>query len=465
MAATWVVLLAILAKIVATSASISGGTVDTDTGGRTALLVLGLVLGLPLLIRSIDLHGPRWLPWAIGAVSAGITLLLGLLIDIGRNAEAWALYAGLQLLRAREHYSDLAWVLRWIQCDGCAEQDPGYADGVLWLGPATFGLLRESWAPLLGTLLTIGLSLCLVWLARTSAPRGLPVYAIAAIGGGWLLLLDRGNLDALVLALPVVAVAALRRRQSLWVWALIAAAIWVMGTWKYYPFALGLLLLPLLRRRHGWTVLVGFSAATAAFMLANWSQFASSSADNSRALILYDFPALGRLPIVARMVTEFSLTAQPLLGNVLVLLLSLSGIAWGLAFGRRLRGTPLQPAMLASTGSAVFLASVLIAGFGFAYKAAFLLLIVPLMALPRRPRDRFLLYTSIVTLLLVCVPLIVGYSILLTSLAGILAAAIGLGASLSVLWRWLRHSDGEFTTAGRPRRGTAPAAPSSSPAR
>jgi hypothetical protein len=36
-------------------------------------------------------------------VSAGITILLGLLIDIGRDAAAWALYPGLQLLRAREH--------------------------------------------------------------------------------------------------------------------------------------------------------------------------------------------------------------------------------------------------------------------------------------------------------------------------------------------------------------------------
>ncbi len=166
--------------------------------------------------------------------------------------------------------------------------------------------------------------------------------------------------------------------------------------------------------------------AVAAFLALNWTEFTSSSADNSRALILYDFPAMGRLPIVSRMVTEFSLEAQPILGNLLVAALALAGVAWGVAFARNLPGNPVQPAMLGSAGSTVFLASVLVAGFGFAYKAAFLLLLLPLMSLPRRPRQHFLLYTSLVTMLLVSIPLIVGYSILLTSLAGILAASIGL---------------------------------------
>jgi hypothetical protein len=387
-------------------------------------------------------------------VSAGITILLGLLIDIGRDAEAWALYAGLQLLRAREHYSDLAWVLRWVECDGCAEQDPGYADGVLWLG--SFDLLSSSWAPVLGTAMAIGLSLCLVWLARNSAPLALPVYILAAIGGGWLLLLDRANLDALVFALPVVAIALLRRSQSLWVWSALAATIWLMGTWKYYPFALGLLLIPVLRVRRGWLVLTGFAAAAAAFLVINWTEFASSSADNSRALILYDFPALGRLPIISRMVTDFSLAEQPLVANLLVAALAVAGAAWGVLYARRLTGTPVHEAMLASTGSAVFLASVLVAGFGFAYKAAFLLLLVPLMVRGGRSSQRFLLYTSMVCVLLVAVPLIVGYSILLTSLAGILAASIGLGASLSVLARVVLPTRAPITTAGQPRRGNAP---------
>lgn len=449
---TWAVLAAILAVVVVTSSSISAGTVDTDTGGRTALVVLGLVLALPLLVREVRLSGPRWLPWVLGAVSAGITVLLGALIDLGRDAEAWALYGGLQLLRAPEHYNDLAWVLRWIECDGCEAQDPGYADGVLWLG--AFDILGESWTPFLGILMTIGLSLCLVWLARNSAPLGLPVYVIAAIGGGWLLLLDRGNLDALAFALPVAAVAVLRRNQSLWIWSVVATLIWVMGTWKYYPFALGLLLVPVVRIRRGWLVLAGFASATIVFLALNWAEFASSSADNSRALVLNDFPALGRLPILSRMVPDFSLQDQPIGANLMVGALALAGVIWGVSFARRLPGRPVRSAMLASAGSSVFLASVLVAGFGFAYKAAFLLLIVPLMALPRRSHTRFLTYTSLVTLLLVSIPLIVGYSILLTSLAGILAASVGLGASLTVLARDVLTPRNAVTSRVLPPRGS-----------
>ena len=442
--ATWLAIALILAIVLLTSSAQSSGTIDTDTGGRTALLVLALIAGLPLLIRSLTLTIPRWLPWAIGAVSAVITLLLGFLIDIGRSTEAWAIYAGLQLLRAREHYADLAWILRWVECAGCAEQDPNYAEGVLWLRPATFNLISESWTPILGTALALGLSACLVWLARNTAPRGVPIYVIAAIGSGWLLLLDRANLDAVAFAVPVIAIFLLRRSTSLWVWAAIALMAWIVGTWKYYPFALGLLLLPLIRIRRGWAVLAGFAAATAAFFVIQWESFSSSISDNSEALILYDFPALGRLPVISRMTEQFDFQDQPLLANLIVVLLALAAVWWGSTFARRLPRVPLYTGMLGSTGSTLFLASVLIAGFGFAYKAAFLLLLVPLFALPTRSQHRFLLYTSVVALLLIAIPLIVAYSILLTSVAGIMVASMGLGASLTVLWRHLKNPEMEL---------------------
>jgi len=433
--ATWLTIALVLIIIMLTSSARSSGTLDTDTGGRTALVVLGLVAGIPLLLKSLTMTIPRSLPWAIGTVSAGITLLLGLLIDIGRSTEAWAIYAGLQLLRAREHYADLAWILRWVECAGCAEQDPNYAEGVLWLRPLTFNLISESWAPIVGTAMAIGLSLCLVWLARNTSPRGVPVFVVAAIGSGWLLLLDRANLDAIAFAVPIIAIFLLRRSQALWVWSLIALLAWLVGTWKYYPFALGILLLPLLRIPRGWTVLTAFAAATFAFLAFQWRAFSSSISDNSEALILYDFPAMGRLPIISRMTEQFEFNNQPLEASLLVILLAVTAIWWGWNFGRTLPRAPLYTGMLASTGSLLFLASVLIAGFGFGYKAAFLLLLVPLFALPSRTPNRFMLYSSVVGLLLIAIPLIVAYSILLTSLAGITAAAMGLGASLSILWR------------------------------
>ena len=214
---------------------------------------------------------------------------------------------------------------------------------------------------------------------------------------------------------------------------------WIVGTWKYYPFALGLLLLPLIRIHRGWTVITGFAAAALAFFVFQWEAFSSSVSDNSEALILYDFPALGRLPVISRMTDQFDFQNQPLAANLIVGLLALAAAWWGVTFARRLPRVPLYTGMLGSAGSTLFLASVLVAGFGFAYKAAFLLLLVPLFALPNRSQHRFLLYTSVVALLLIAIPLIVAYSILLTSLAGITVASMGLGASLTVLRRHLRH--------------------------
>ena len=60
--------------------------------------------------------------------------------------------------------------------------------------------------------------------------------------------------------------------------------------------------------------------------------------------------------------------------------LALAAFAWGAAFAVALRRRHVHPAMLAVAGSSLFLASVLVAGFGWGYKAAFLLLCVPLVA-------------------------------------------------------------------------------------
>ncbi len=87
----------------------------------------------------------------------------------------------------------------------------------------------------------------------------------------------------------------------------------------------------------------------------------------------------------------------------------------------------------------MFFFSIGIAGFGFAYKAAFLLMAVPLLSLPRNGSPRFALYTSIVALTLVGLTLIVGYSILLTSLAGLIASAIGMGAATTLTLKYLRN--------------------------
>ena len=87
------------------------------------------------------------------------------------------------------------------------------------------------------------------------------------MGGPWLLLLERGNIDAVILWAAVVSAFLVSKIglkggsgwRVLWPWVVGAMLIWIVGTWKYYPFALGLMLLPALRIRRGWIVVVGFA--------------------------------------------------------------------------------------------------------------------------------------------------------------------------------------------------------------
>lgn len=423
-AGTWLLVVVILLKVLVTGALIDGA----DSGGRTAALVLAIVGIIPLFIQEVRLLVPRWLPWAIGGISVLTSGILWLLVISGRDSLAWSAYGGLQVLRAKQPFNDLAWVLRSIDCGGCSSESTGYGPGILWVKSITLGLVNPALTHPLGLTMVLFLGVGLVWVARNSAPRGQLLLLLTSVGCGWLLLLDRANLDALAFLLPILAIILMRRWNSLWSWGLLAGLIWIFGTWKYYPFALGVLLIPSLFIRRGWIVFTAFVTASSAYMLVYWSEFVDSSAQNGGVVVLGDFPGFGRLPIIARMTSHFEMDRQPLLANILVLCLCLAAFVWGLNFSRHLKSRNIANHLLATSGSIAFLAAALVAGFGFAYKSAFLLLLVPLMSLPVRRSGRFPLYTSLVCLILIGIPVLVGYSILLTSLASLLAASIGLGA-------------------------------------
>jgi len=434
-AAAWGSTLLVLVAVLLASAVASDGSIDTNTGGRTALIVLGLIALLPLLVRRLRISGPRWLPWVIGASSVVITVVLGVLMALDRQNEAWALYAFLNLLRAREHFGDLFLVLQYLECDGCTFLI--YGPGLLWIDRFIPGQTQTSWTPFLGYALAVALGLALVWLVRNSSGRALPVFILAAIGPSWLLLLDRGNLDGLVVVVAVLAVIVLRRKPTLPVFTAVAILFWILGTWKYYPFALGLLLLPALQLRRGWIVVGLYSAALAAFVAGAWSDVSQGSQENLVNVLTYDFPAFGSIPIIERM-TIPSVAYSDIIASGLLALMSIAAFMWGMRFGRHVRTQSPWIPLLALAGSVMFFFSIGIAGFGFAYKAAFLMMAVPLLSLPRSSSPRFALYTSLVALILVGITLIVGYSILLTSLAGLIASALGIGASTTYLVGLLR---------------------------
>jgi len=435
-ALTWAVVLIVLALVFHTGAVITGRPDGLpDSGGRPAAFALVIIAVLPLFITEIRIRRLRWIPPIVGVVSFTLAFLLWFLVTAGKSAAAWSLYGGLQVLRAREPFNDLAWVVRSISCGGCTTQNTNYGPGIAWVNTWSFQTLHSWMTPFLGVAFLIALSASLIWLMNNSDSLAWPVLTIAGISSSWLLLLDRGNLDALVYLLPIGAVIVLRRRQNLWIWTALAALIWILGTWKYYPFALGILLVPLIFIRRGWVVFSAYIAATLGFLLCYRGSILSSTKGNNNATVIFDFPATGRLPIVARLVHTSSLNHFALLPNLLLVILAVAAGAWGWCFTRELPTKQDFHFLLAGAGSSVFLVSTFVTGFGFAYKNAFLLLLLPLLGLAMRKRSHAVLYASVAIMLLIAVSLVDAYSILLVSLAGLIASSFGCGAGLAGILR------------------------------
>jgi hypothetical protein len=275
-------------------------------------------------------------------------------------------------------------------------------------------------------------------LARQSRGLGSIALLVAAVGVPWLLLLERGNIDAVVIWVAVGAVMLTRRWHALWAWWLAAAAVWIVGTWKYYPFVLGLLLIPALRLRRGWTVLVGYLVASVGFVALTWSNFRFSSSSNNAMIDYGDYVVLGRTPVVARMLGSETPGAGMQWGDVLLFALVVAAAMWGWWVVRATRSSSAPLASLAAGGAALYLASVVIAGFGYAYKATFLLLAVPMLAVLVRSQQRVAVASSVAAMLLVGVQSIVVWNTVLATLAGVVVAGFALGAGLSVMWRFAR---------------------------
>jgi hypothetical protein len=414
--------------------------------GISAAAVLLLAFLAPALVTRADLQLARWVPWLIGGLSAIVAIVPAVLVFLGSSTWAASWYRTLRVPQGTEPFWDLSLVLRSVDCarfgfdvyaanNGCLQDPSIYGPGSLWLRFVPFDLFSKSAAPALGVIAIIGSSLALVWLARMTTGRGQVVLLVAAVAAPWQLLLERGNLDIFVIWAAVLLVFPVRRWDTTWAWAVGAAAIWLMGTWKYYPFALGLMLIPVLRLRRGWIVLGGYALATGAYLALTWDNFVFSQSSNADMPITYDVVILGRVPLVARMLVGDGDPSSYQRGDLLVFALALSAFAWGVAIALLLKRLRLPEALLALGGSSLFLASVLVGGFGYAYKAAFLLLTVPLLARPLYPRRRILLYSSLVMLVLVAVATVVVWNTALATVAGVVAGSFGLGASLTVTLR------------------------------
>ena len=406
-----------------------------------AVLLVALVSGL--LVKRLNVSVHRALPWVIALISFGLTAVPVALLVWGDPQTAALMYRGLGIPQGIERFWDMALVMRSIDCsswgfdvfaenNGCLQDPAIYAPGMLWL--QVLPVFSFAMTPWLGIGLAALASLGLAWLARSSSGIGQVALLVAAIGVPWLLLLERGNIDAVVI-LAAIAAAALVRRfpRTLWPWAVAALLAWLMGTWKYYPFAMGLMLLPVLTVRRGWVIITSYAIATLGFVLFTWDNLRFSFASNEGMTEIGDLVVLGRTPVVARLIGSQYPVDYLQWGDALLLVLAVAAACWGAGAVSRGKAFRVTPVMLALAGSSVYLVSVLFAGFGWGYKTAFLLLCVPLLAFGSRA-PRIVVASLLPMLLLLVVASSTSANTLLASLAGITVAsfALGLGVSQSV---------------------------------
>lgn len=416
----------------------------------TALFILLAVLLIAMFIRRVDLRLAPGFPWIIGAVSAVAALLPWWAVAGGNPDLGTLLYRGLKIPQGIMQFWDTSVVMLSVDCarwgfdiyaenNGCMQDVSIYAPGMVWLQYVPFQVFSQANVGFLGVVMILISSLVLVWLARQSTGLGQVALLIAAVGGPWVLLLERGNIDAVVLWSAVVAVFLVRRWNTWWAWSLAAALLWLMGTWKYYPFAMGLMLLPVLRIRRGWIVLSGFTIATLGFLILTLDNVRFSLATNTAMVEYGDFVVLGRVPVVARMLGTDVGAGGWQLGDMVVLAVGLLAAVWGAGVGLSVRRDRTWMAMLGIAGTSMYLVSVVVSGFGYGYKATFLLLLVPLIAALLPARQRLIVASALAVLLLVVVQSVVVWNTVLATTSGVIAAGFGFGLSASIIARSVRR--------------------------
>jgi hypothetical protein len=173
-----------------------------------------------------------------------------------------------------------------------------------------------------------------------------------------------------------------------------------------------------------------------------WQNFVFSSSTNAGMVDFGDWAVLGRIPLVARMI-DAQPGAQGLQAMDLpVIVLTLLAIAWGVAAGQLLSSRRPGVAALAVGGSALYLSSVFVSGFGYGYKSAFLLAGVPLVSVMLAKGSqrgvRVLAGSALTVLVLLAVQSVIMWNTVLATQSGLITAGFLLGAGGVVMARYVR---------------------------
>lgn len=421
--------------------------------GVTALYFLA-AFGLPWAIRQPNVSVRRWVPW--GAAVLTLVAVLGAVAMWWLNR--WGLgYQWIQTLKVVSGpygWGDLKLYFDWLACSqqginpitappgACMDQPMNYGPGFLWWTP--LAVLRPA-MDVIGVLTAVICALAIAWLARRSAPWGALVLLIAAVSPAWITLIERGNFDVLIIWVAIAIVFLTYRYTGLWPWIVGAALIFILGTWKYYPFAMVLTLTPVLAVRRGWWVITGFMAAALLYIGYYWDVALGDMETHAGVS-----GGIGRTTMAAFFAGEAEPNPSFGWADGAVLALIAFAALWGASIALRLTARRVsvleRPAMLAVAGSVTIIGSVVLAGSGFIYKSALLLLTVPLLAALTRLGGSLTWRSGLTFLGIVIVAVFVEWNPLASSAALQIAAGFTFGLSIVVLARRLLAARGSMMT-------------------
>lgn len=374
---------------------------------------------------------------------------------LGRDGLAYQFFQGMRIGTAPFGFGDLQVTLSWLDCVRSGEDpyDPSfptcppggpanYGPAFLWL--EKFGF-TSSQSPVIGVLLVLATGLALFWLSRFSNGLGSIAVLAVAVSPAWLLLLERANFDVLVVISAVFLVWIVRRMPGIWGWVIGAVPIWVLGSWKYYPFAMVLALVPALRLRGGWALVSGFIITAIAY-LAIFRETVLWSLESNAALSGGNLWGIGRDVLAALVGGQEKSDTAWRWPDVLIGLLLLLGLIWGwccangTSYSCRSPGRflPLTTEAMVAIGGAVgVLVSIAVGGFGYLYKAALLIVAIPLLARMGQRGSPPVWRSCLAMLLFVVIGNIFVWNLAISSFATMLAAAFACGAALQILLRYV----------------------------
>jgi len=424
--------------------------------GFAALVIVIATIAVIWAIRPVRLTVSGWTAWLAAGVTIALTLGPIALWYAGRDGLAYQIFQGIGVGTSPYGFGDMVVVLSWLDCPRigidpygpnaltCAVGPSNYGPAIFWLSGT--GLSMAA-APLLGVVGVLASALAIAWLVRLSRGSGRITLLLVSASSAWILLLERANLDAAIIWAAVLLVWLVRRYQGLWPWIAAAVPIWIIGAWKYYPFAMVLALVPVLRIKRGWTVIAGFLALALAYLVI-WRDNVLLSLESNANLSRGEFGGFGRNIAAAFVTGEAQSATSWKWGDFAIAGLMVIAFVWGWTVvgasrvhrnRSGLRAVPLTgEAMLAISGSTAVLVAVGWSGFGYNYKAALLFLGVPLLA---RLADRLVaqaFHAGLLMQVFVVISAFVLSNVLLSSLTVLVSAAFIAGAALRPLSAWLR---------------------------